>query len=173
MIKAKVNIKRMKTSKIILLFLIFLYCETALKAQDGSDILYAKVAELDTSFIGDFVHFDFNNRSLFNNIRDTVVVNIDQQSIRFLEHRVDDGYNNWFDEQYLEAFDKMNGLTIRIVKSKLDSITKDSIFVTSFLEYYGKNNKLIVEKSRQIKCSFLKKGIKDVLVSATSHKSKK
>src|SRR4029453_8224914 len=79
---------------------------TNLKAQDGSDILYLKPNQLDTSFVGDYVHLDFFNRSFHGKPLDTVRLFFNNAPIRFVEHRVDDGFNNWFNEQSLQSIDR-------------------------------------------------------------------
>ncbi len=140
--------------------------------QDGSDILYGKVDRLDESYLGDFVHLDFYNRSFRGIPIDTIAILVEGKLIEFVEHRKDDGFNNWFDRQYLESLEKTDGLTIRVVKCRLDKITRDSVFVTSFLEYY-KDDKLLPERSKEIANEFPRTIIAEVLVSADSHRGQR
>jgi hypothetical protein len=156
----------------LLTFLITLTTWTTLIGQDGSDILYKKVDWLDESYLGDFVHLDFYNRSFRGIAIDTIAIVVDGKLTMFVEHRKDNGFNNWFDRQYLESLEMTDGITIRVVKCRLDKITTDSVFVTSFLEYY-KNDKLLPERSKEIASEFPKTIIAEVLVSADSHKGQK
>ncbi|MBX7153546.1 MAG: hypothetical protein U0Y96_14530 [Candidatus Kapaibacterium sp.] len=84
-----------------------------------------------------------------------------------MEIRKDDGFNNWFSQQSLQSTNKIDGLTIRISKFKLDSITSTSFQVTIYVDFYGTDNKLLADKSRQIEYSFDKKEITEVLVKST------
>jgi hypothetical protein len=144
----------------------------SLQAQDGSDIIYAKISQLDSSFVGDYAHLDFYRRSFFGRDIDTVNIDLDGRPVRFAEHRKDNGYNNWFNEQYLETVTKENGLAIRIVKCRLDSISKDSVFVTNYLESYDNNN-LITYESQEIVSVFPRDIIAEVLISAKYHNKRK
>ena len=83
-----------------------------------------------------------------------------------MERRKDNGYNNWFSQQYLQSIDKINDETVRISKFKLDSITTNSFIVTMYLDFYDSNNGLLVDKSRDIKYWFDKKDITEVLVKS-------
>jgi hypothetical protein len=143
-----------------------------LQAQDGSDIIYGKIDQLDSTFIGDFAHLDFYRRSFFGKDIDTVTIEIDEKPITFIEHRKDNGYNNWFNEQYLETAYKINGQTIRVVKCRLDSIMADSIYVTNYLEYYDNDN-LVSDKSRQKTSVFPRDIIAEILISANYHNERK
>ena len=158
----------MKFAAIVYLVLV---TTTASYGQDGSDILYAKVNKLDNSYIGDFVHLDFYNRSFGGKIIDTVLVTVDNKPIKFFEHRQDNGFNNWFRGQYLQSVNLDADEYIRIVKSRLDKITADSITVTNYMEYYVKE-KPITAKAREISATFPCGIIAEVLVSAESHVSK-
>lgn len=148
---------------------------TQAQAQDGSDIRYFKPLSIDSSIVGQFVHFDFYRKSFqihFSKFAgearaiDTVIINMDNIPLKFIEHRVDDGFNNWFSEQYLQSIDKIDGQTIRIPKLKLDSITATSFQVTMFVNYYDANNKFLIDKSRQVDYWFDKKNIIEVLVKS-------
>ena len=142
---------------------------TALFGQDGSDIFYAKIDELDKTYLGVFVHLDFYRRSFRGRDADTISIDIDNKKVRFVEHREDTGYNNWFHEQYLQSLDKVDSVTVRIVKSRVDALTTDSIFVTNFLAYYS-GDKLLRERSKEKTSAFSKAIINEVLVSGVSYK---
>ncbi len=154
--------------KILLtIFLAMLVSPTTLHGQDGSDILYVPNAELNNSYVGDFVHFDFYNKSFLRITLDTIMIQINDKSVRFVERRKDNGFTNWFHEQYIESVDKVDGYKIRIVKSKLNKITVDSVSVTNYLEYFIDDG---MEKKKEIKCNYPRSIIATVLVSADRRK---
>lgn len=139
---------------------------TASYGQDGSDIRYFKTYGVDSSIVGQYVQFDFFNRSYHGLTIDTVTISIDSRPIRFIEIRRDDGYNNWFSQQGLQSSDKVDGQTIKISKFRLDSITATTFIVTMFVEIYNTDNKLLYGKPRQIQYSFDKKDIIEILVKS-------
>ena len=153
----------MKTTTIIL-FLLTIW--TSSYGQDGSDIRYFKVIGVDSTLIGEDVHFDFFNRSFGGRTIDTININIGNRPLKFVEVRKDNGYNNWFSQQSLQTIDKINGLTMRISKFKLDSITSTSFQVKMYIDFYDTDNKLLVDKSQQIEYWFDKKDITEVLVKS-------
>lgn len=146
--------------------MLFLAVCTSSYGQDGFDIRYFKVYRVDTSLVGQYVHFDFFRRSFHGQAIDTVIINIDSRPIKFIEKRNDDGYNNWFSQQCLQSIDKMDGQTIRISKFRLDSITTNSFQVTMYVDFYDTNNKLLVDKSQQVSYWFDKKDVIEVLVKS-------
>ena len=103
----------MKTLKIIILLLSFWTCSYG---QDGSDIRYFQIVGVDTSLIGQYVHFDFFNRSFRGQSFDTVTITIDNRPTRFIEVRKDNGYNNWFSQQSLQSIDKVDEQPIKTSK---------------------------------------------------------
>ncbi len=150
----------------IIIFVILITSWITCLGQDGSDMRYIPIQKLDKSFIGQFAHLDFYNRSYMGLKLDTVVIKIDNKSIKFIEHRQDDGFNNWFSQQYLSSSDTSDGYSIKIVKCKIDSIKRDSILVTNFLEYYDINGKIQPNKSRQQDYWFKREIIKEVLIKS-------
>ena len=66
-------------------------------------MLYAKPYQIDSTFVGDFVHIDYYRPSRKLGYVDTVTLLIDNVQVRFFEHREDDGFNNWFQDQYLQS----------------------------------------------------------------------
>lgn len=102
-------------------------------AQDGGDMQYLDMAEVDSSIVGRTVHLDFYRNSSFyvwahgrgEKGVDKVSLDIKGKQVEFIEHREDDGYNNWFNQQYLESADKK----IRITEFKLLEIRKNTIRV--------------------------------------------
>lgn len=153
----------MKTLKITI---IFLSLWMASYGQDGSDIRYFKTYGVDSSIVGQYVHFDFFNRSFHGQTIDTVTIIIENRPTRFIEIRKDDGYNNWFSQQGLQSIDKLEGQSIKISKFKLDSITTTSFQVTMYVDFYDSDNKLLDDESRQIKYWFDIKDIAEVLVKS-------
>jgi len=69
-------------------------------------------------------------------------------------------------EQSLQSIDKFEGQTIKIPKFRLDSITTTSLQVTMYVDYYDRNNNLLIDKARQIEYWFDKKDIIEVLVKS-------
>jgi len=115
-----------------LLILILCGCGLVASAQDGSDIIYRKVSELKTADVGSVVQIDFYNRNFAlkrDRIGDSVKLRIAGREIQFKEHRNEDGFNNWFNEQYLESRDGK----VRIREFKIESVEKDSIRVAAYL----------------------------------------
>jgi hypothetical protein len=153
----------MKTLKVI--FFLLTLCSVSY-GQDGSDIRYFEVSGVDNSLLGQFIHFDFFNRSFGGRTIDTVTISVGNSPIRFIERRKDDGYNNWFSQQCLQSIDKIDGQTTRVSKFRLDSITTNSFQVTMYLDFYDSNNRLFDDKSRQVKYWFDKKDIIEVLVKS-------
>lgn len=139
------------------------------RGQDGSDILYRSIRQLNDTYIGDFVHLDFYNKSFRGIVIDTVSIIVENDRIKFAEHREDNGFNNWFDRQYLESLEKTDGRTVRVAKFRLDKITADSVFVTGYLDYYN-GDKRLPEGSKEMANKFAKTIIAEVLVSSDSHK---
>src|SRR5687768_7745859 len=115
--------------------------------QDGSSMKYVKPRELNDSFIGRRMHLDFSRISRMAVDRvdpekwDTVLIEVRGRKIKFIEHRVDDGLNNWFHKQYLESIDEIEGLKLRITQFELLKINEKDVSVKAFLAYFDKNGK--------------------------------
>lgn len=134
-----------------------------LSAQDGSDIRYINIEDLDTSYIGKEIHIDFYNRSFAKRKIDSVTILINGNPVIFIEHREDNGYNNWFSRQYLEQIRHTGDEKLRVLKSVIRELTKDSILVTSYLSVFKENN-TIQDKSFTQDIWFNKNIITQVLV---------
>jgi hypothetical protein len=152
--------------KALKIFIFFFFASFRVFGQDGSDILYIKTKKADRSLIGKNVHFDFYNRSFGKLQIDTITINIENNPIKFIEIRNDDGFNNWFSQQSLESIDKIDNHTITIPKFRLDGITNKSFIVTMYVDFYDANHKVIDTTSRLMKYSFNKKDIVELLVKA-------
>lgn len=94
------------------------------------------------------MHVDFYRRSFgrlggkgFN--VDKVSLVIGGKTIEFLEHREDDGFNNWFSGQYLESIDKK----IRIKEFKLLDADAQTITVTGYFNIDPFEKEFIFKKS--------------------------
>ena len=137
--------------------------------QDGSDMNYLKPDGLTKSQIGKWVHLDFGKRSFAaghygERNGDSVTVEIGGKPIVFVEHRFDDGLNNWFTQQYLETKDSFDGLKIRWVKNKLLSTDGDEIKVEAYFYYYTPTGNPYQDKSFTKEFSFKKDSIAEVLI---------
>jgi hypothetical protein len=152
----------MKTTIIFLLITIW----GTSYGQDGSDIRYIKTIDIDSSFIGQYMQFDFFNRSFGGQRVDTIVINIGRKPVTFIEKRKDNGYDNWFSQQSLISVKNKNEQIVSISKFKLDNITSTSFQVTMYVEYYDNKNNILMDKSIQIDYWFDKKDIIEVLVKS-------
>ena len=148
-------------SKVFFIISLFLYQNS--NAQDGSNIRYFNVSDIDTAFIGKEVHLDFYNLSFGGIKRDSVVITIKGKPTLFLENRKDDHFNNWFSQQYLEEIKNTGNEKLRIIKSVIKEITLDSILVTSYFDLFDGKTK-IPGKSFTQNIWFEKKIITQVLV---------
>ena len=135
-----------------------LFQAAVLFAQDGSDIDYVKPEELNKSHVGRKIQLDFYRRSFGSEFDedpravDKISLAINGRQIEFVERRVDDGFNNWFSEQYLESVDKK----IRIKEFELLGIEKEAIRARAFLN--------VAPFTQEF--SFPKKDIAEVLIKA-------
>ena len=148
------------------LILLLLAAWTYTYGQDGSDIKYFKVEGIDSSLKGQAVHLDFYRRSFGGRTLDTVIIKIENQPIRFVESRKDNGFNNWFSEQSLESLDSMNGVRIKIVNWIVLAISKDSILVKPNFEFTFLKGTLFNDKPFQENYWFKKETIKEILVKS-------
>jgi hypothetical protein len=147
-----------------------LFLLTALNfGQDGSDIRYVKTEQLANKDVGKWVHLDFGKNSFeIDGARErhgeTIVVDVAGKKVVFLEHRFDDGLNNWFKQQYLESTDTFEGLKIRWVKSKLLSIDGNTIKVDAYFHYYTPTGNPYQDKAFTQEISFKKDLLSAVLI---------
>ena len=87
--------------KNLLFTLIGIFIALNLQAQDGSDIRYYKPEAIDSTLVGKLCHVDFGKDSFAGLTVDTIQLVVKGQTLAFYEHREDNGFNNWFDAQYL------------------------------------------------------------------------
>lgn len=106
-------------------------------AQDGSNIRYYEPTNIDSTLIGKYCHIDFGKISFGGQVIDTIEINVKGQQMKFYEHREDDGFNNWFNKQYLIRVEDKKQASTRLQNSRIDSLSADRIYVTSILSYYA------------------------------------
>jgi len=154
--------------RLCLFFLLLLSASLFAYAQDGSDMRYVKPYDLNDSYVGKFAHLDFGKRSFSlahgTKLGETVTIEIDNNKLVFIEHREDDGYNNWFDDQYLESVDPINGLKLRLIKNKLLDVRGETIKVESYFDFYNSLGTQLQGRSFTKELSFAKSEIAEVLV---------
>lgn len=108
-------------------------------AQDGGDMHYLKPQNIDKTYIGRQVYIDFHNETerfgqRYSSYRckdpnaDKVLLKINSKKFEFIEHRCDDGLNNWFSEQYLETADR----SIRIREFRIIAVEEEKIKVRGY-----------------------------------------
>ncbi|RYG40396.1 MAG: hypothetical protein EOO01_27430 [Chitinophagaceae bacterium] len=146
-----------------LLAFICLFCLFAVSAQDGSDMLYIPPDSLHKYFART-IQVDFDRLSRRGRSLDTVSLSFKGSPIRFLEHRSDNGYNNWFYSQYLESLDDIGGWHLRLVKTKVTSISRDEIGVVNVFNFYNENGVPLLPVPIEDKSSYRKKSIAEILV---------
>jgi hypothetical protein len=142
--------------------------------QDGSNIDYVKTAELNQSYIGRKMHLDFNQMSFVffpskpppNRSADTVIIGVNGKKVKFIEHRVDDNFNAWFFQQYLESAEEIEGSKLRITEFELLKINKKGISVKAFFVFVDKKEQILPDKSFTKEISFEKKEIVEFLFKA-------
>ncbi|MFN0141567.1 MAG: hypothetical protein ACKVQW_15960 [Pyrinomonadaceae bacterium] len=138
----------------IIITIILLGSSWVSMAQDGGNMNYLKPEDIDKSYIGRRVYIDFYRKSGWDDRRysryrcenvnaDKVSLEINSKKIEFIEHRCDDGLNNWFSEQYLETADK----TIRIREFEVVAVDKEKIKVRGYFNIAPFEKDFTIEKS--------------------------
>jgi hypothetical protein len=150
------------------LALVILLVSCAAAAQESSDMSYVKPVDLNSSFVGKFVHLDFGNRSSFSGRRvrrgDTVEIKVKKDPVKFVELRFDDRSNAYFKEQYLETEKPINGINLRIARFQVKGVNHDKIKVRAYFDSYDLNGKLVENRSFTKDMSFRKSEIAEILV---------
>jgi len=123
----------MKGKLLFIILIIFDYSVSF--SQDGSNMRYINIEDVDSSYIGKEVHLDFYNLSFFSKRLDTITIVVNNKTVLFTEYRSDNGFNNWFSEQYLEEISNSTE-KLRLVKSIVKEVTADSILVTNHFEFF-------------------------------------
>lgn len=157
--------------RFLLAFLVSVLSASFAFAQDGSNMNYVKPSELNESYIGKFAHLDFGTRSFARHDQsrslDTIKIKLNGKEHLFREHRVDDGYNNWFEDQYLEATEKVGGLTLRLTKNVILGISGDSIRVKSYFDYFDSKDEIVTQKWFTKELEFEKSKLFEILIKAS------
>ena len=142
-------------------------------AQDGADMKYLKPSELGSSHVGRSAHLDFGTRSFAfadhegeKRPLSTVTIELDGRKYAFREHRVDDGFNNWFRDQYLESVEKIGGLRLRWVNNEILGIDPDWIRVKSHFVYVDAGGAPLSGRSFHKDLRFKKSELAEVLIKA-------
>ena len=148
------------------IFIIIIFFNLNTIAQDGSDVRYVDIENVDTSYIGKTVHIDCYNNSFLSRKKDTITILVKNNPIIFIEHREDNGFNNWFSRQFFEEIRKTKSEYLRITKSVIKEIDDDSILVTSYFVLYSKDNQPLEEKSFTQDIWFRKNIISQILVKS-------
>jgi hypothetical protein len=153
--------------------LFFIFCVlfqcSLLFGQDGGDINYIEPQKLNKSFIGRRLHLDFYKKSSYyieNRSFDIVKIEVNKNNVDFIEHRQDDGYNNWFSRQYLESVERIGDFRLRVIEFELLKINKKDILVRGFFVFVDKKGKIKEEKSFTQDLLFNKKDIIEYLFKA-------
>lgn len=156
---------------LVVTFVILIQCGF-LFGQDGGDMNYTKPEALNESYVGRRLHLDFYESSFVPSWdRDkrrlnTVEIKVNDKKIKFIEHRTDDGFNNWFSRQYLESIEKIEGLRLRIKEFELLEFNEKEIKVKAFFVFVGKDELVLPKKSFTKELSFEKKEIIELLFKA-------
>jgi len=132
-------------------------------AQDGSDMRYIKPDQVDNTCIGKWVHLDFYNRSFRGRKIDTIAIQVNGKEVKFVEHRVDNGYDNWFKDQYLEAINYPG--TLRIERFQIKKISKESIQVIAYFTLHDPKSENISNSIFLEEYWFAKNIIAEVLIT--------
>ena len=144
-----------------LMCLLALVMETS--AQDGSDMRSVKTQDVDNTCIGKCVHMDFYNRSFRGRKIDTIAIQVNGVPVNFVEHRVDNGYDNWFSDQFLEAINYPG--TLRIERFQVKKITRDSFQVIAYFTSHDSKNGNISNSVFTDEYWFAKNIIAEVLIT--------
>lgn len=125
-----------------LLLILLILINIPVFAQDGSDIRYVNSENIDSGIVGKVCHIDVYSKSFRGLPIDTMEINVRGKKVKFIEHRVDNGFNNWFRDQYLIALPIYKNSSMRLISSKIDSLDSKNIYVTSIIGYYRYDNPL-------------------------------
>lgn len=156
----------------LVLILFCLLTPVALLGQDGSNVRYLNPDEVNKTHIGSLVHLDFESRSFSFSYPDTprqlstVKIKIDGKQVAFREHRVDDEFNSWFKQQYLEATAKTKSRTLRWIYCELIDVSDDAVRVRAFFDYFDSAGEAINGMSFTRDLRFTKAELAEVLIKS-------
>lgn len=156
--------------RLLLAMSLMLMASVAIFAQDGGDMGYFKPADLDKSFEGYSVHLDFGkqSRKMYsdNAVDEEFDFDVKGRKIKFREHRADDGYNNWFRDQYLESVAPVDGKSLRLKHFELLEVKKKEFRVKAFFVFADKDGEELPKESFTADYDFKKSEIAKVLVES-------
>ena len=161
----EISIPKNLSLKLYLLTSILILHSVSIFCQDGSNILYVKVDSLHKYF-NKTIQVDFKRLSRGTHVLDTVSLAFKGVSIKFIEHRQDNGYNNWFFQQYLESLDSIGRFHLRLIKSTLTAIKRDEISVINYFNFYDEHGNSLLDVPIEDPNSYRKQSIIEVLVLA-------
>lgn len=140
--------------------------------QDGSDIRYVKLDELTEKDIGRLIHLDHQTRSwafadYLGKKRDLskIEIEIDGKKIAFREHRVDDGYNNWFKQQYMISEKRFGNYYLRLIYSRLTAVNQTTIETEAHFAYFDDNGQEVKDRSFIQSLKFKKSSLSEILIN--------
>lgn len=147
--------------KIWMMFLLLatvMYCQ----AQSGRDMQFAKTKKVDQSFTGKLVHLEFYKNAA--GAGDTLALAVNGNQLHFYTNKLGNGGEGLFYRHYFESAEYVDGYKLRLVKSKIDAVTADSLIVTCFFDFYGTNAALAAGKSLQQQYRFSRKAVSGVMI---------
>lgn len=120
--------------------------------QEGSNIEYIRIYEINKGLLNKEIKIDFKPRLGDSNIRneDTVELKINGANIRLVEKRKVGADYWYYDDQYLQPIDQLNGNKIKIYKTEVKDINSEAILFELFIEFYTKDDKKIKTETKQI-----------------------
>lgn len=110
----------------VLLLAAVMYCQ----AQSSRDMLFAKTKKVDQSFTGKLVQLEFYKNAA--GAGDTLALAVNGKPLHFYANKLGNGGDGLFYRHYFESAEYVDGYKLRLVKSKIDAITADSLIVTCF-----------------------------------------
>ncbi|MFC4634026.1 hypothetical protein ACFO3O_08915 [Dokdonia ponticola] len=146
----------------LFVMILLLSIRASIFTQDGSNIRYVSPKKLNNSYIGKTCHVDFGSRSFGGQTIDTIEIEVKGQKVRFVEHREDNGFNNWFRQQYLIALPLQETFSTRLITTKIDSLDSENIYVTSTVGYY--RHEYALDTITIVHHRYLRKNVAKVLI---------
>ena len=136
----------------------------SLCGQDGSNIRYKEAEVIDKTYVGKYCHLDFGQESFAGKHLNNIKLFVKDRYVKFVERRKDDGFNNWFTEQYLSSYDYTNKWEMRLQNSQIDSVTSERIFLNSTISYYACKNCSAIDTITIVNHNHLKSTLAKVLI---------
>jgi len=147
---------------LLIIIAVFILRLNSFGQENNADNIYVKSKKLDKTFNGRFVHIEFTKNT--KGLPDTITLTVNNIPMLFEGRRVPNEQGRLFYGQYLQSEGEMGGYTLRLVKSRIDDVTNDSIQVTSYFDFYTKTGALAAGKSIQQQYWFSRKNINGLLL---------